>query len=70
LNGLYIPAPDAGPAALEDAMRQSARINQAVGQAMDKACSCSFDAYNARTKKPLVACTCSGSYKEPKSGDR
>lgn len=70
LNGLYIPAPDAGPAALEDAMRQSAQINRAVGQAMDMNCSCSFDPHNAKTNKPMVTCSCTGAYKEPKSGDR
>lgn len=70
LNGLYIPAPDGGPVALEDAMRQSARINQAVGLAMDKNCSCSFEPHNAKTKKPLVACSCTGSYQAPKSRER
>jgi hypothetical protein len=56
-----------GPASLEDAMHQAARINTAAGETLNKTCDCSFEQYNEKTKKPMIACGCAGTYQESKN---
>ena len=43
------------------------QVSEVASKTLDKNCSCTFDPKNTQTKKPLIACKCTGQLEEKPS---